>query len=423
MAREQQGLRVLFCTDTYPPQVNGVSVVTALSVSGLRQRGWRCAVVAPEYRGSPFDAFDRLKLGDGAADVHVSIPSIGLPSYPELRLAAPLYGRVRAAIARFQPHLVHAETEFMIGRLGQIAAGRAGLPMVTSYHTDFGRYTDAYGVPWLHGAVTNYLTRFHRRAQRTYTPSVPAREDLLTMGVSDVEVWGRGVDVDLFHPGKRSTPLREALGLADTFVFIHVGRLAAEKNVGVVLDAFRQARRLLPEGAVHLLVAGTGPVESELRRRAPESVTFLGHLDRQRRLPDLYASADAFVFASVTETLGLVVLEAMASGLPVVAVAAGGVVDHLEDGTNGLAVPPGSLTTMTQQLTERMVGLYRAPSLRRAFSLAARTTAERRSWRVELDRLEESYREVHDRWLARQRGAGLPQPPTGALVLRTASER
>jgi glycosyltransferase involved in cell wall biosynthesis len=420
MTPHRRELRVLFCTDTYPPQVNGVSVVTALSVSGLRQRGWRCAVVAPRYPDEAFDAFDALRVGNGVADDHVAIPSMRFPPYPDIRLAAPMYARVRAAIARFKPDLIHAETEFMIGRLGQILARRATLPLVTSYHTDFGRYTDAYGMPWLHASVTNYLARFHRRAQRTYTPSVPARQDLLNMGLADVEVWGRGVDVDLFHPSKRSTPLRTALGIDEKFVFIHVGRLAAEKNVSVVLEAFRQARRLLPEGAVHLLVAGTGPVEQDLRRSAPESVTFLGNLDRQRRLPELYASADAFVFASVTETLGLVVLEAMASGLPVIAVAAGGVVDHLRDGINGLSVQPGSLTTMADRLTEQMVRLYRESALRGALSIEARLTSEQRSWRVELDRLEESYREVYERWQTMREGTGdrKPASPLNAAVFR-----
>ena len=408
-APDRRALRILFCTDTYPPQVNGVSVVTALSVSGLRQRGWSCAVVAPRYPREAFDAFDALQFGDGVADSHFALPSVRFPPYPDLRLAAPLHGTVRRAVARFEPDLVHCETEFMIGRLGQIAAARAGAPIVTSYHTDFGRYTHAYGVPWLHSTVTNYLARFHRRAQRTYTPSEPARQDLLNMGVADVEVWGRGVDVELFHPTKRSTPLRESLGLAEKFVFIHVGRLAAEKNVHVVLDAFRQARELLPRGSVHLLVAGNGPAELDLRRRAPESVTFLGNLDRQNRLPDTYASADAFVFASLTETLGLVVLEAMASGLPVVAVAAGGVVDHLRDEDNGLAVPPAGLTTMTNGLKERMVRLARDPALRRSLALAARRTAEGRSWQCELDRLEQSYREVHAAWLT-GRGASAPLP-------------
>jgi glycosyltransferase involved in cell wall biosynthesis len=155
---------------------------------------------------------------------------------------------------------------------------------------------------------------------------------------------------------------------------------------------------------VHLLVAGTGPVEAELRSRAPESVTFLGNLDRQRRLPDLYASADAFVFASVTETLGLVVLEAMASGLPVIAVAAGGVVDNLRDRCNGLAVAEGSLTSMTDDLTARMVELVRNPALRQTLAVNARRTAEARSWRAELDRLEESYREVCTAWRRQPNG-------------------
>lgn len=395
MEAEEQPLRVLFCTDTYPPQVNGVSVVTALSVSGLRQRGWPCGVVAPRYPRAHFDAFESLKLGGGENDRRVELPSVPFPPYPDIRLAAPLYWRIRRAIARFEPDLVHCETEFMIGRLGQIAAARAGIPMVTSYHTDFGRYTDAYGMPWLHSSVTAYLARFHRRARRTYTPSAPARQDLLNMGVDDVEIWGRGVDIELFGPWKRSLPFRAALGLENKFVFVHVGRLAAEKNVHVVLDAFRHARELLPPDSVHLLVAGSGPVEDALRRRAPESVTFLGNLDRQHRLPDFYASADAFVFASVTETLGLVVLEAMASGLPVIAVAAGGVVDHLRDGRNGLAVSPGCLTGMIDSMAARMVRLARDPELARILAGEARRTAERRSWRVELDRLEESYREVY----------------------------
>ena len=412
---EQSALRILFCTDTYPPQVNGVSVVTALSVSGLRQRGWSCGVVAPRYPREAFDAFDALHFGDGVADTHFALPSIRFPPYPGLRLAAPMYGTVRRAVDRFQPDLVHCETEFMIGRLGQIAAVRAGVPIVTSYHTDFGRYTHAYGVPWLHSSVTAYLARFHRRGQRTYTPSEPARQDLLDMGVADVEVWGRGVDVQLFNPNKRSTPLREALGLTEKFVFVHVGRLAAEKNVHVVLDAFRQARKLLPRGSVHLLVAGSGPAEPELRRRASGSVTFLGNLDRQHRLPEMYASADAFVFASLTETLGLVVLEAMASGLPVVAVAAGGVVDHLHDERNGLAVPPGGLTAMSDGLKNGMVRLVREPGLRHTLATEARRTAEARSWQHELDRLEESYREVHAAWLKR-RGESSPMTPSLSLA-------
>src|SRR5579872_3635100 len=145
-------MRVLFCTDTYPPQVNGVSVVTARSVAGLSARGWTCAVVAPRYPAT----FRPAMSGSSDAHVLVSIPSAPFPPYPDIRLAAPNLARVADTIETFRPHLVHCETEFMIGRLGQIAAARAGVRFVTSY-TDFSRYTVAYGLPWLRGPVSRYL--------------------------------------------------------------------------------------------------------------------------------------------------------------------------------------------------------------------------------------------------------------------------
>ena len=169
-----------------------------------------------------------------------------------------------------------------------------------------------------------------------------------------------------------------------------MGRLAAEKGITRVLEAFRIASGIVPRGVIHLVVAGTGPREAELRAAAPPDVTFLGVLDRRSRLPDLYANCDAFVFASATETLGLVVLEAFASGLPVVAVPAGGVADHLRHGENGLAVPDGDTGAMAQA----MISLAGDYALARRLARGARRTAERLSWEREIDRLEESYREV-----------------------------
>src|SRR5262245_26738348 len=186
--------RVLYCTDTYPPQVNGVSVVTALSVAGLRARGWDCIVVAPEYPS----VMPHGPLARDADDQLVPIPSVAFPPYPDIRLAAPAYGRIADTVRRFKPDLVHSATEFMIGRLGQIAAKRAGIVRLSSYHTDFSRYTEAYGVAWARRVVTRYIARFHRRSARVFTPSEPARNDLYALGVKPVEVWGRGVDVDAF---------------------------------------------------------------------------------------------------------------------------------------------------------------------------------------------------------------------------------
>ena len=380
-----QAPRVLYCTDTYPPQVNGVSVVTALSVAGLRARGWDCAVVAPRYPA----VLPQGPLHRGPIDPQlVDVASIAFPPYPDIRLAAPSYGLVANAIRRFKPDIVHSATEFMIGRLGQVAAGRAGITRLSSYHTDFSRYTEAYGMPWLRGPVSRYIARFHQRSARVFTPSGPARDDLHALGVRDVEVWGRGVDIDVFSPDRRSEPLRAAYGVDHSVVFLHVGRLAAEKGVERIVRAFSLAKQMLPAGAARLIIAGAGPAETSLRHLTGPDVLFLGVLDRERALPRLYASADAFLFSSLTETLGLVVLEAMASGLPVVAPPAGGVADLLRHETNGIAVPPFGVDAMAAAIVDLTLDATR----RRRLAEGARRTALALDWDAELDRLDASYR-------------------------------
>lgn len=380
--------RLLICTDSYPPQVNGVSVVTSLCVTGLAARGWNVAVVAPRYPAGVRGTFPTDTGCAGVSEL-VSLPSAPLPYYPDIRVSLPNGRTVSQLLDRHQPDLVHCATEFTIGWLGASLARRRGLPVVTSYHTDFSRYADAYGVPWLGPAVARHLARFHRRAWRTYTPSASAESDLRAMGVHDVEVWGRGVDTMRFHPRHRSTPLRGVyVRRDDTFLFLHVGRLAAEKGVDVILNAFARARAQLPAGAAHLVIAGAGPRADALRLLGSDDVTFVGNLDRERILPRLYASADAFVFASVTETLGLVVLEAMASGLPVIATTAGGVADHLRDGVNGVAVPAGNADAMARAMVALVLDRGRAITL----GGGARETAEALDWSRELDRLDASYR-------------------------------
>lgn len=377
-------MRILFCTDTYPPQVNGVSVVTALSVRGLQQRGWECTVVCPRYperRAANPGSFPGVEI--------VGIPSLPFPGYPDVRIAVP-GARVTDAIARVRPDLVHCATEFVIGRAGMRAARRLGIPVCTSYHTDFARYAAAYGVPWLAGAVTRSIARFHRGAARVFTPSAHARSALVAQGVGDIEVWGRGVDAARFHPSRRSATLRVRYGLGDAFVVLFVGRLAPEKEVPVLLDAFKIVESWMPRGSVRLLIAGDGPDARALRRRASPGVTFLGEVDHETVLPALYASADAFAMASTTETLGLVGLEAMASGIPLVATSAGGVADYLRPGENGLAFPPGDATAMAAHL----IGLAEEPTFRHRLGREARRSAKARSWDDELDRLDAAYREV-----------------------------
>lgn len=379
--------RLLVCTDTYPPQVNGVSVVTALSVTGLRERGWEVTVVSPRYPAPRAHAFPPDTTTDAA---EASIPSAPMPGYPDIRLALPTDRPVAAAIRDARPDLVHSATEFVIGRIAQRLARAAGIPAVSSYHTDFSRYTEAYGVGWLRPTVSRYLADFHRRSRRVYTPSHVAKGDLAKIGVQHVEVWGRGVDTRLFSPARRSEALRSVYGNRDTFVLLHVGRMAAEKGVDRILSAFELARRSLPAGAIHLVIAGSGPREDALRHASGEGVTFLGNLDRTDVLPRLYASADAFLFASLTETLGLVVLEAMSSGLPVIAIPAGGVADHLRDNYNGVACRVGDPADMAAAIVRLALDRTRT----RRLSIGARATAEALDWSLELDALDRSYREV-----------------------------
>lgn len=371
--------RILFCTDTYPPQLNGVSVVTAAMVGGLRGRGWECGVVAPGYP----DAVRRV-LEEPLGVVRHTVPSRPLPGYPEARLALPSRRRVGELLDRFQPDVVHCATELPVGRAGLLEARARGIPVFSTYHTDFSRYCTAYGLPFLRPAVRAWIGHFHRQATRTFTPSRMAQRDLVAMGVPRSIVWSGGVDTDQFHPRHFSVVTRRRYAMGPGFTFLHVGRLAPEKNLERLLTAFELLRARHPERQLRLLVAGTGPSEAALRVRAGIGVTFLGAVDRAHDLPALYASSDAFITCSETETLGLVVLEAMSAGLPVVACRAGGVADYLESGHNGLGFEPGDLEGCIDAM-ERLLG---DESLYERLRIGARTTAEARATTCEMNRLD-----------------------------------
>jgi glycosyltransferase involved in cell wall biosynthesis len=371
--------RILFCTDTFPPQVNGVSVVTAAMVSGLRKRGWECAVLGPAY---PLTG--RRVLWSPDVERRYAVPSVGLPGYRDVRLSWPTSRYVRSVFDDVRPDLVHCATEFSIGYAGMREAARRGIPVCTTSHTDFSRYCSAYGVPFLRPAVTRWMRHFHGKANRTLVPSRVAQDALLEIGVRQTHVWGGGVDAELFHPRHFSSATRQRLGIGRVFTFLHVGRLAPEKNVELVLAAFAMARAQQPEVPMRLLIAGAGPSEKALRGSSTPGVTFLGAVDRTNELPALYASVDAFVTASTTETLGLVTLEAMASGLPVIACREGGLRDYFVHTHNGLSFAAGDAT----DCAEAMVRLVRDASLHERLRSGARQTAEAWSSVRDLDRLD-----------------------------------
>lgn len=378
-------MRIALVTDTFLPEINGVTTVLAVMQSGLRARGHAVRIVAPRYPQG----------GEEGPDV-VRRASVRCPGYPQIRLSAPIGGDVRRALDDFGPDLVHVITEGPAGSLGRRYARRRRLPLVTSFHTDFPRYAGRYLGAWAVDPVRRYVRRFHAPAALTQTPSEATRRELEALGLRQAVVWGRGVDTALFTPTRRSEARRAALAAGpDTPVVLHVSRLAAEKDVETLVAAFQQAQAALGSG-VRFVVAGDGPRAAWVRAALPFA-THLGFLSRPV-LADLYADADLFVFPSPTETCGLVLLEAMAAGLPVVAADQGGVLENLRDGLNGVQAPAGDAGAFAAAIA-RLVG--DAPQ-RHAMAQAARAFAVARDWARELDALEPMYASL----IGTQRPAG-----------------
>lgn len=370
-------MRIALVTDTYVPQVNGVSTVLRRMVEALDAARHDAVVVAPEYPGQ-----HREDPGE------VRIPSMAFPPYPAIRLAWPAARLVSASLDRFRAQLVHVVTEGPLGLVGRHYARARRLPLVTSYHTHFPRYCAHYGVPGLEPAAWYFLQWFHGAAALTHTPGEAARRELIEHGIRHAVVWGRGVDTRHFHHGRRSAALRRRLGVReDRALVLHVGRLAPEKNLEILIGAWSIAWDALGERAA-FVVAGEGPLRERLQARLPWA-THLGFLDRAA-LAELYASADLCVLPSETETCGLVALEAMASGLPVVAASAGGLRESVTHGRTGLLAPPDDARAFAAAIT----ALVMDPALRARLSAAARLTAVARDAAIEDAVLLDQYAEL-----------------------------
>lgn len=383
-------MRITLVTDTFLPEVNGVTTVLAVMREGLRARGHDVLVVAPRY---PTAAEDE----DGV----IRRASMPFPGYEQVRLSLPIGFDVGAALDRYKPDVVHVITEGPLGGIGRRYARRRGLPLVTSFHTDFPRYAARYLGRWAVGPAQRYLRSFHGAAHHTQTPSAETRNELVAQGISQAVVWGRGVDTELFTPQRRRVPRTSDHAVT----VLHVGRLAVEKDVETLIASFIDAQAMLGHSA-KFVVAGDGPKGAEVRRRLP----FAKHLGFLKRtvLADLYADADLFVFPSPTETCGLVALEAMAAGLPVIASDSGGVLENLRDGLNGRTVRAGDPAAFAQAI----VAMVRDEATRTAQGQAARAFAVARSWARELDALVPLYAAA----AARRPAPELPAPAEPLLA-------
>jgi glycosyltransferase involved in cell wall biosynthesis len=368
-------MRLTLVTETFPPEVNGVARTLGRWAETFRGRGHEVQVIHPRRPGQLW--------------TRERVFSAALPFYPEVRIGLVTTQRIETLYRHFRPDVVHIATEGTLGLSTLIAARHLGLPIASSFHTNFDRYLGHYGFGLLEKIGTVYLRWFHNRAAVTLVPSESTRQRLIHQGFQRVEIWSRGVDAEAFHPRHRDPAMRRSLGLGDGDVLLlYVGRLAYEKNLPALLTAFAGLREQLAPAKrerVRLALVGGGPLEATIRSQCPAGVILAGY-QHGRDLARWYASGDIFVFPSLSETFGNVILEAQASGLPVVAFEDKAVMERVRHGQDGLLVP------ITGDLTEPLVSLCQDQSLRMRLATAARVTAEAQDWKPIFDELEERYR-------------------------------
>ncbi len=359
-------MRIAMVTETYPPEVNGVARTIGLMAEGLAKRGHAIQLVRPRQNGHDH-AVDTPEFSE------LLRPGIPIPRYAQLRMGLPS-GRVLERAWREQrPDLVHVATEGPLGWSALAAARRLEIPIATDFHTNFHTYMRDYGMGWLARPVAAYLRSFHNRAGCTMVPTREIAEQLAALRFERLRVVGRGVDPAVFEPGRRSRELRAGWGADDgTLVALCVSRFAHEKNFALVMRAYEAMRAIRADAK--LVLVGDGPLAEDLRKKN------VGYVIAGRKvngeLSRHYASADVFLFPSMSETWGNVTLEAMASGLGIVAYDYAAAREVLRHGENALLARFGDAEGFVAQAE----ALAREPDLARRLGQSARATAQDLTW-------------------------------------------
>ncbi|MFH9860794.1 glycosyltransferase family 4 protein [Streptomyces sp. NPDC017202] len=365
-------MRVVIVTESFPPDVNGVAHCALQTARHLVDRGHLPLVVAPATAaGAGPDAEAPCPV--------VRVPSLPLPGYPQVRVALPSR-RVAAALADHRADMVHLAGPFVLGVRGMAAAARLGIPAVAVYQTDLAGYARTY-VHAGEAAAWRRIRSVHAAADLTLAPSSAALHDLTTHGVPRVRLWPRGVDAVRFRPGLRDGALRRELAPNGEVIVGYVGRLAPEKQVELLSG-------VCGLDGVRVVVVGDGPARPGLAEALPGAV-FLGPRTGDD-LARVFASLDVFAHTGPFETFCQTVQEAMASGVPVVAPAAGGPLDLVDHGRTGLLVPPRDAGAVR----DAVAALVADPARRKAYGAAGRAMVEGRTWAAVGDQLIGHYGDV-----------------------------
>jgi phosphatidylinositol alpha 1,6-mannosyltransferase len=368
-------MRIGIFAETFLPKIDGITNTLCHLLEHLDARGHQALMFAPNGGPSYY-----------AGTEIVGLPALPLPLYPELKLVPPIVSGVDERLEEFKPDLVHVVNPFLLGLVG-IQAGRSvQVPIVASYHTDLPGYTDRWGVGFSKELFWSYTRWVHNQADLNLCPSHFTLAELKEQGFERLKVWGRGVDNIQYNPDHRSQIMRDRLtdGNPEQNLLLYVGRLAVEKRVEWLHPVIANLEH------VRLAIVGDGPLRDSLEELFDGTPTvFTGYLAGED-LSAAYASSDIFVFPAANETLGNVVLEAMASGLPVIAPNAGGVTDHVSQGETGILFPAEEQETFIQAVNQLLCD----PITARKMGAAGRVYAEANSWSLILDGLLKNYQEL-----------------------------
>ena len=376
-------MRIAIITENFLPKLDGVTRTLAKLLEHLQETGHSAMLLGPD---SGMEEYAGAEI--------VGTAGLPFPFYPELKFNffRPLFMR---RLGEFQPDIIHLVDPVILGTTGLAAARFFNVPLVSSYHTNLAAYCEHFGFSLLTRPMWSYNRFVHNQCAMTFCPSPSTAAMLRLEGFEHLRIWPRGVDTDIFKPERRSAELRASwLGeeAENKTVLLYVGRVSWEKNLRLLMQAYRN----MNHSNTHLVIVGEGPASVEMQQElAGLPVTFTGYL-AGKALATAYASADVFAFPSRTETFGQVVLEAMASGLPVVGLVAEGVCDLVENERTGLLVNDSHIQEEQQIIDYRtsLECLIQNPQKRLEMSSAALAEAQRRSWFEAMESLVRGYQEV-----------------------------